>query len=159
MALKPDRNISVDETSYFAYSVSERGGVMCSTTGTQPIGAARDSSRRQVFYVTNPSGRSPVGLLVHDVVNIDQSRQQLNPYKSEVQIGSKVPLVVRGSVTTNFISNNQASGLLCPQPAYLGPSGMLYSSAGFAGSGWPQVGRFMTNVDADGYAEVDINIR
>lgn len=159
MALKPDRQVIIDNISYFMFATGERGGVVCATTGTLLTGPAMDSTRRRVEYASTPSGRAPVGLLLSDVVNIDQSRQQLNRYKpNEVQIGSKVTLVRKGTVVTNSLVGGQGTGIQCPATAYLGPSGLLCSAAGFAASGFPVVGKFLTAADSDGYAEVDIDL-
>lgn len=165
MALKPYRSNGNDITQmYFMFSTGERGGVVCTVdgngTGYVYEGAATDDADRRVEYATNASGRQPVGLLLHDVVNIDQSRQDLNKYKSEHQIGDKVPLAVRGEYTTNFIADGQASGIQFPAPAYLGLNGRLYSAAGYnTASGYPQIGRFLTQRDANGYAVVHVDIR
>ena len=162
MALKPDRNIIETDISYFMSQVAERGGVVCLATGaTLPEGASMDNSANAVEYATNSSGRVPVGLLLTDVVNIDQSRQHLNQYKNEVQIGDKVTVLRKGWVVTNRIPVGQASGIALasmPAVAYLGNSGFLYSAAGVAASGFPVVGRFLTMAGSDQYAKVAVDV-
>lgn len=160
MALRPDRNILEESITYFMFETAERGGAVVSTSGTGgwPNGAAMDSADRRAAYAVNPSGRAVLGILANDVVNIDQSRQQLNPYAFETQVGDKVTIYKKGWVVTNAIMTGQASGIAVPAPAYVGVNGNLCSSAAYnTASGFPLIGRFLTNIDANGFAVVDIN--
>lgn len=162
MALKPHQSYNgITTIAYFATGVMARGGVCSATSSTTNSsgvqGASLDFYGRQAGYTNSPSGCKPLGLLVVDTVDIDVSRQQLNQYKSETLIGSKVTLYKSGEFQTNMIGPAQASGIAMPTDAYLGPSGLLYST-NYAASGWNKVGRFLTNIDADSYATVDINI-
>ena len=161
MALKPDRNIIDESIEYFMFETATRGGVVVATSGTGgwPVGPAMDSADRRVEYAATPSGgRDPVGLLLQDVVNIDQSRQITNPYKRESQVGDKVHLLKKGWVVTNSIAAGEASGIAVPATAYVGLNGNLYSDSDWAASGFPVVGRFLTNVDSEGYAVVEIEL-
>ena len=169
MALKPDQDVLATDISYFVTAISgpntttmERGGIV-TATGNAGLGSAMDSSTQVVAYVANPSGASqqPVGMLMNDFVNIDQSRQQLNPYKTEAQIGTKAVIMRKGWAVTNAIVANSATGLNMPTPAYTGPSGLLIEHSAAAGTTVHspiQVGRFLSRVDADGYAKVYIDL-
>lgn len=162
MALKPDRNTIQDDVGYFSHTVMERGGVVCQSPGvsTPGSGAAMDTAAQRVAYVSgvaNLSGIIPIGLLLNDVVSIDQSRQIVNPYKSEMQVGDKVCLLKKGVVVTNWITSDSATGTI-PSPAYLTVSGLLRDKVGLAASGFPLVGTFLSRADADGYAKVQINL-
>ncbi len=169
MALKPDRNILEDDISFFYASsllntsTDSRGGVVVATgtAGTSPSGSAMDQSDNQATYVAVPSGYSPLGMMLVDVVNIDLTRQILNPYKSEAQVGDKIVLMRKGWAVTNSLDSTtgtitQGAGAFC------GPSGNLTADAGDEGSdGWnefPRVGTFMSKVDEDGYAKVYIDV-
>ena len=174
MALKPDRHVLFTDLSYFMLNTGERGGVVCSVTGYTPgSGAAMDYLGQRVAYTAQSSGYQPVGLLLTDVVNIDQSRQFLNPYKSEAQIGDKVLLLKKGWVVTNFLTNtaNLATGDM-PCDAFLGPTGTLTNinpnnaattASGYvfnlAGTAYAKVGRFISRKDSDGFAKVFIDIQ
>lgn len=152
MALKSDRSELQTDISFFMNEVAERGGVVCHDT-TVGSGAAMDQGQARVVYVgAAPSGRMPVGLLLNDVVNIDLTRQKLNPYRDEVQVGSKVTLLRKGYVVTNRILGN----VTAPTYAYLAHSGLL-SSTDVIG-GMPIVGQFLSARDQDGYAKVEINL-
>lgn len=159
MALKPYRNPIHENISCFMFETAEPGGVVCAHTGFNSTGRGLDDANRRVVYVADPSGHNPVGVLVSTVVNIDQSRQMLNPYKPlETQIGGKVLIYTKGEVLTNMIGPAQASGINFPANAYVGTSGLLYTAAGYAASGWPVVGKFLTGTDSDGYAILDVRL-
>lgn len=159
MALKPDRLENITDLSYFVLTITgpdstrmERGGVVCQVSGTPGSGAAMDSSAQAVEYVANPSGKLSVGVLLNDFVNLDLSRQHLNAYVEEAQIGTKALLLLDGFVVTNKIMPGQATGTV-PATAYCGTSGNFTD---VNPGGYPTVGYFMTRKDADGYAKIRI---
>ncbi len=164
MALKPDRLDNIyEEVSYFGNSAMERGGAIYATTSATGIGAAMDSAVQVAEYITTggpsvPSGRKALGILMVDMVNIDQSRQKLNPFKAEVQAGDKVLILKKGWVVTNMIEPGSAVGLNCPVPAYGCASGLISSNGNLSGSGFVQIGKFLTNKDGDGYAKVQVDL-
>ena len=190
MALKPDRHVIEDDITFFYASsllntsTDARGGVVVATgtAGTMPSGAAMDQSDNQVKYAAAPSGHAPMGMLLVDVVNIDLTRQILNPYKSEAQVGDKVTLMRKGwAVTNSLIAGGSGGGVNTIEQgaaAYCGPSGNLTADAGAiwatgydsdttankaAGFGnfkteFPRVGTFLSKIDEDGYAKVYIDI-
>lgn len=149
MALKPDRIEARTDISFFMNTVAERGGVASVVTGG--AGVAMDDANAVVGYVAVASGAVPVGILLNDVVNIDLTRQHINWYKDEMQVGGKVTLLRQGQVTTNMIvsGNTPTAGA----SAYVGANGLLTTSAGGA-----KVGTFLSGKDADGYAKLDVNI-
>jgi hypothetical protein len=150
MALKPDRIEAYTDISFFMNEVGDRGGVVVhSTSGS---GVSMDDPNAVVEYAASPSGKSPAGLLLNDVVNLDLTRQHINWHKDEVQVGSKVTLLRQGQVTTNVVATglNISAG----NPAYFGAEGALTTVS----TNSTQVGRFLSDYDADGYVKVDINI-
>jgi hypothetical protein len=161
MALKPDRDIIHTDISYFVTSITgpsttrmERGGILCASTSTPGSGAAMDDSAQVVEYATASSGRKAVGLLLNDFVNIDLSRQMLNQFKDEAQIGTKAVILRKGWVVTNKLDATSATGSV-PVTAYCGSSGNLTQNGT---AGLPAVGEFMSRRDSDGYAKVFINL-
>ena len=161
MALKPHFVTIHDDISYYVQTITgpsttrmERGGILCVAAGTPGSGQALDSSNQVVQYVTDPSGYTAVGILMQDFVDIDLSRQMLNPYKEEEVIGKKCTVMRKGEVTTNMIVTNSATGTI-PAIAYAGPSGLITQTAS---TGRPTIGKFMSRVDADGYAKVYIDL-
>lgn len=151
MGLKGDRLELITTQSYFMNEVATRGGVVVGSTGGS--GAANDQSAALVTYAANPSGKMAVGLLLNDMVNIDQTRQMINKHKDEVQKGQKVTLLQRGWVVTNMIATADSPDAF--DTAYLGGSGLLMST----GTGYDtQVGYWESSKDEDGYAKVSVNL-
>jgi len=157
MALKGDRYLAITEVSFFMDQVAERGGVACMKTAGS--GAALDQQAAEVKYMTNPSGCTPMGLLLDDMVNKDLTRTHLNFQKTEQQKGSKVALLRDGWAVTNMLYS--PTGVLHkPAPgsgAYVGPSGYLTAYAG-ANLEYPKVGIWESYVDEDNYARVYVKL-
>lgn len=151
MALKPDRYVQADDISFYMNVVAERGLIVVHASSGS--GAAMDQADAYVAVPTGqaPSGTSPAGLLMGDMVNYDLTRQHINWHKDEVQLGGKVQLLRKGWVVTNKISGTPTAGNV----AYYTSAGLLTPTD--AGSA-PKVGRFLSSKDSDGYAKVDINI-
>jgi len=149
MALKGDYNPVSYDISFFMNEVAERGGIVVySTVGS---GVALDSSKQLCTYAANPSGKVPAGFLMNDMVNVDQSHYQVNPYQDVVQKGGKVSLVNYGWVLTNMIEAGDTP--TAGATAYLSNSGLVTStSRGSAAT--PPVGKFQTAKDENGYARV-----
>ena len=160
MALKGDRYELETDVSYFMNEVAERGGV--ATLSTAGSGAALDQSAALVTYAAAQSGAIPVGILLNDMVNIDQTRQHINFHKNEMQQGGKVTLLRKGWVVTNFIDPGDT--ITAGQTAFVGPSGYITNSQTTTGglgsdnSAGAFVGRFDSLADEDGYAKVSVNL-
>ena len=155
MALKTDRSTLQTDISFFANAAATRGGVVSlSTAGS---GASMDNGTALVAYAAVASGNVPMGLLVNDMVDIDLTRQHLNQHKDEVQKGGKVTLLSKGWVVT---SNLEGTDPNAGDVAYLAHSGNL-SSSNIGGDDSAEkmvVGRFLSDVDEDGYAKVFIDL-
>lgn len=161
MALKGDRQEITHDISFFCNdTTAERGGIMSlSTAGS---GAALDQGAAVVTYATNPSGKVPVGMLMGDVVNVNQAKYHVNFMKNEINTGGKVPLMTEGWAVTNMIplGTNPIAG----SGAVMGTSGLLMMAGStFAAPpqhipGLDRVGRWMSGRDEDGYAKVYIKL-
>lgn len=149
MALKGDRNELDTEVTYFMNETASRGVIV--SVSTQGSGAAMDSASAVATVAADPSGKAPLGILLNDVVNIDQTRQHLNWHKDEVQQGGKVTILSKGFVVTDKVSGAPTAG----QVAYLAASGNVSATQA---TGAPAVGRFLSTKDADGYAKVSVNL-
>lgn len=152
MALKGLRNYNDGvDISFFMNATGERGGIVVSVTAGS--GAAMDQSDNVVAYPTGQaqSGTLPVGLLLNDVVNKNLTQTHINKHKDEMQVGGKVTLLRRGMVVTNKVSGTPTAH----GKAYYSNLGELTTTD--EGS-CPQVGRFLSTKDADGYCKVEINI-
>ena len=148
MALKPDRVEHYTDLSFFMNETAERG-IMC-THNTGGSGAAMDDSAAVVRVATSDT-QNPAGLLLNDVVNLDLTRQHLNYHQDEVQIGSKVLLLRRGTVVTDQV----AAGITITVggKAYFDATGKFTTGTASA-----QVGRFLSTADPDGYVKVAVDI-
>lgn len=149
MALRSDRHELDVDISFFMNETASRGIVVSlSTAGS---GAAMDDSAALVTSKANASGAAPLGVLLNDMVNLDQTRQHINFHKDEVQKGGKVSVLRKGWVVTDQISGTPTVG----QTAYLANSGQVSPTQA---AGTVAVGRFTSVKDADGFAKVDINL-
>jgi|TARA_Y100001949_G_scaffold134829_1_gene116347 hypothetical protein len=165
MALKGDRHEFETTTDFFLNEVAERGGIV--TLSTAGSGAALDQSAALVTYAAAESGLIPVGLLLNDMVNNDQTRTHINFHKNEMQKGGKVTLLKKGWVVTNFIDPGVT--IVGGDRAFVGPSGYISNSNNNSGAtatslnrknrgGGMIVGQFDSLKDEDGYAKVSINL-
>ena len=155
MALKADRNELDVDISFFMNETAEKGMVVClSTVGS---GAAMDQSLALVAKKdAHATTTFPVGILLNDVVDIDLTRQHINWHKDEVQKGGKVAILKKGYVVTNNITGTPTAGAL----AYLDDltAGNLTVKANVDTTEYISVGRWMSSLDEDGYAKVEINL-
>ena len=147
MALKPDRVEHLTDLSFFMNETATRGQIAILSTSAS--GSAMDDSTALV-KVADASGK-PMGMLLNDVVDLDLTRQHINFAKDEVQKGSKVLLLRRGTVVTDNIETGHSptAGTI----AYYKADGELTTDVDSQ-----PIGVFLSSKDADGYAKVEINI-
>ncbi len=156
MALKPDRD-HFEDTDIMNFwlndgtqNTKEKGGVASFVQSGS--GVAMDASGNVVSYVADPSGAVPKGVLLQDVnPPLSATRDFLNFDSGEVRPGDKVTLVRKGWLVTDQIVGTPAVG----SAAFLGSSGLVDVTQA---TGAPQIGRFETTLDADGFARVYIDI-
>lgn len=161
MALKGDRWELFTDMSYFGNSVMTRGGI--ATYTTIGSGASMDQSAALVGYAANSSGAVPAGLLLDDMVSIDLTRQHINWYQDQVIIGGKVLLGKKGYWVTNSLTQGPAA-IAAGDLAVLTSSGNIMNLPYTYANGttaWnkavnPKIGRFLSSMDEDGYAKVEI---
>jgi len=154
MALKADRNELDVDISFFMNETAEKGQIVClSTVGS---GAAMDQAGALVTVSAAGTGTFPVGVLLNDVVDIDLTRQHINWHKDEVQKGGKVSILKKGYVVTDQIEGTPTAGAL----AFLddADTGKFAIKGSVADGKRYVVGRFMSKVDSDGYAKVEVNL-
>lgn len=155
MALKGDRHeIYTDPVHYFMNEPATRGGIVSiSTAGS---GSALDQAGSLVTYKANSSGALPVGILLQDMVSIDQTVQHINFYKEQVPLGSKVGLGAKGWWVTDFVAGSPTGG----QYAFLASSGFVQnvSEAALNIVNTPRVGRFLSSKDQDGFITLRVDL-
>ena len=155
MALKSDRHELMTDVSFFMNEVKERGFIAVLSTGGS--GSAMDQSAALVTCAS-PSGKAPMGLLLNDMVNIDQTRQHINWHKDEVQKGGKVTVLRRGWVVTNSIDSVTIGVGDIAYVSQGATAGNLTNISSPVGSGNLAIGRFLSTLDEDGYAKVEVNL-
>ncbi len=153
MALYGDR-VELDyEMGFFMNEAGNRGGVV--TVDTAGSGIALDQGDALCKYPATASGTKPLGILLNDVVDINQTRQHINWYKDEVIKGGKVTILRKGWVVTDQIASGVTPS--AGDPAYLGNAGRITSTnTGEAAS--PKIGQFLSKKDENGYAKVSVNL-
>lgn len=154
MALKGPREIDFTDISLAAQSAQLRGVCMVQTVGGS--GVAQGDSAGFCDVASNPSGLQPAGILLEDVVSIDQTRYHRNFHKLEQVVGERVALLTKGRITTDQISGTPTA----KATAYLTTNGQLTPTQSATGGlvATPKVGRFAGSKDENGFVAVDINI-
>lgn len=149
MGLKPLRHEVYDDISMFLNATGDRGLIVTYDTTTTGLGGMDDANA--MCQIPTTTGGVPVGMLMNDVDDIDQSRFVLNWHQDTVQKNSKVNIMRRGFAVTNSL----VAGLTPTpgNPAYYTTGGLLTTTVGSN-----RVGTFTSGKDADGYAKVEINI-
>ena len=157
MSIKPDFDTIQWELRYFMDQTASQGFVVCLKTAGS--GVAQDSSLNEVEISAAPSGKSPVGVLFDDVVDLDTTRYHVNQHKREVQKGGKVSIVRKGWLVTDAVYPSAAA--TAGSYAVLANSGYVMN----APAGWnvthanfPSVGKFKTNKDLDGFVTLQIDL-
>ena len=155
MGLKGRRQPVLTDNSYFCNQTATRGGIVCvSTVGS---GTAMDQSEAVVHYDSTPSGAVPVGMLMADCVNKDLTDTTQNFHKTEFQLGGKAPLYIKGVVTTDMLHSGIT--VSAGDSAYLHNEGRITNDQTDLGATVsPQVGRFLSAKDEDGYAKVQVDL-
>ena len=147
MALKGDRNVLETDISFFINVTAEKGQLVSMDTGAS--GAAMDNSAA-LATTASGDGTKPLGIILNDVVNIDQTRQHINWQKDEVQQGGKCTILRKGTIVTDQVTGGPAAG----STAYLNVNGTVGAQVGSSAA----VGKFLSSVDSDGFAKVAINL-
>ena len=154
MALKPDRQAIEYDIKRGCTTVAERGVIaVFSTSGS---GAAIGLTAGFVQIAANPSGTVPAGVLLNDVVNIDETRYHRNFYKDEIKVNEPVALLKKGYVTTNMVTGTPTVG----QTAYVSASGYVTPTVSATGglAATPKVGQFTSIKDEAGYVTLEVNL-
>jgi len=178
--LKPERAVYVDEIINVAPSAVEAGQILVyGTQGTgHAVGAGLNEAAPQVVPVGtgNPaSGTRIAGVALQDVVDIyshalladgsdasgfvslgigdpiNMRYFHRNTHKTEQVVGEAVCLLKDGWIYTDRITGTPTAG----DPAYLGPNSNFQTTQV---NSLPQVGKFDTSKDSDGYAKISVKI-
>lgn len=154
MALKGARVELETDITTTCETATNRGFILVySTSGS---GVTRGDSRNEASLVANPSGYKVAGMVLNDVVTLDQTQYHINFHKDVTITGEPARIGRKGRWTTNALVAGQT-----PSPgdtAYLGADGKVTATLSSTGGlvATPKVGRFESLKDADGYVTVDV---
>lgn len=157
MALKADRQIDAVEIRYFLNEIADKGVVVTVSTGGS--GVAMEDNANLLTVSAGSSGAKPVGILLNEFVNVDQTRTPINWHKDQSQVGSKASVLTKGWVVTDKITGTPGAGDI----AVLSSSGTVTNIAPSDVLTWnkvanPEIGRFRTAKDQNGYASVYVDL-
>lgn len=135
-------------------AVTSRGVTLCHSVAGS--GAAIGETGGSVDLKASASGQKPAGVLLFDVVNVDETQYHMNFYKEVMNSGCPVTLLQQGRLTISNISGTPTAG----DPAYLTANGAVTPTLSATGGlvATPRVGTFDSSKDADGYATVEFNM-
>ena len=151
MALRPDRVIEMSDALHTMGAVASKGVVLCFNASAS--GVALGDSHGTLQLGASASGLKPAGVLLTDVVNIDETRYHTNYFKEEVNIGDPVEILTRGWVITDKVTGSPSEG----NKAYLTANGVVTpTSLGAAAT--PLVGEFGGSIDELGFVKLKINL-
>ena len=156
MALKPDRNIEATELRFYHNGTASKGQILCHSDTQVGSGVAMDAQDNVAVVVATAAVTSkPIGLLLQDVVNIDQTRTPINWHQDQAASGDKVTLLRKGWVVTDQVDEAHAGS-----GAQLANSGKVASYNGLnpIGATTVPVGRFVTGKDQNGFATLYVDL-
>jgi len=154
MAIKAQREAVLYDHRWFMNATAVKGVVI--SVSTAGSGLSNDNSLSVAAASASSSGAKPLGVLLDDVVNIDQTRQHINWHKQEVNIGNKVTVLKKGTVTTDRVIAATAGNY-----AVLASSGYVTNAGDINNHNrltQPIVGRFLSGLDEHGYATLEIDV-
>lgn len=156
MALKPDRSDHLEwELGYYMNVVANPG--ICVSISTAASGANLDSDENVAVAPADSSGALPLGILMNEVVNNDQTRVLVNHHKHQNNVGDKVPIVRKGWVVTDRVVGTPTAG----QYAVLASSGLIAGVDNINSHDQhlqPVIGRFLSDSDSEGYNRLRIDL-
>lgn len=153
MALKPDNDILAYESRYYMNETASPGVIVC-VGSTTASGSQMDHTNHVATVKANSDGASPIGMLIDEVVDVDQTRTPANWHKRQTVKGNKVSIVTKGWLTTD-----KTVAATAGKRAVLASSGFITNET-VSGSVviQPIVGRFRTSRDEAGFASVFIDL-
>lgn len=138
MGLLPQRQIKLVNTDFQAAWAAERGG--CLTAGLY-------SGVYMVGYHNDPSGKAFIGILMHDVEQIEFDREYFPSQREVSQPLDIVGAISEGEVITDFVDPTY-SHIAPGVPAYVGPSGLVTDKSSYGGT---RIGYFTSTVGSTVY--------
>lgn len=154
MALKADRIVIDTDVTLTCESAASRGVTLVHLTAGS--GIALGDSAGKADLKADPSGYKVAGILMNDVVSIDETLYHRNFHKDTTKVAERCTILRKGTVTTDKVTGSPTAG----STAYLTANGVLTPTKSTTGGlvATPPVGEFKGLKDENGYAKVDINL-
>jgi len=160
MALRESRRVEATCIDYIVTAAAERGGVLTAVSGAV------------ASYNTNigaiPSGIVAVGVLLEDIEAQNYLTHPQRYQRNVSDLGSVVGVMTKGEVWTDFIDGYAKPHIHAGKAAYLTHSGLITTfdfAPGVVGSislvmgtSGIYLGRFLSEIDSDGFAKVRIDL-
>ena len=154
MALKgPRETISTDITRTCSTAAVAGQILVHKTSGS---GVALGDSRSVSEVSASSSGKVVTGVIMHKVVDIDETVRHRNYHNGEMLINEPCNQMTKGWLVTNILVGTPTVGAI----AYLSSSGYLTPTVDANGGivATPKVGRFDSIKDANGYCKVLVDV-
>lgn len=154
MAIKQDYQVDVGDISWTCSDVAERGVVLVFDTAGSGIGIGDFAG--DLTLAASASGKKVAGVLMQDIISIDETTRHRNFHKVEAKTGERIWLMKQGFVVTNKVTGSPTIG----DTAYLTANGVVTPTLDVNGGlvATPKVGQFEGLKDADGYVKLRLNL-
>jgi len=149
MALAPSREVHETNVDFALNEVAQRGVICSIVTGTTADG--------EVTAVAVPTGVgvTPIGMLLGDIEDLNFDRHGEFLQRDVSDVGSVVALCNKGELWTDRLTGTPVAGNL----AYLSTNGTVSPTQATDGvTPAPQVGKFLSGVNANGFAKVRVDL-
>lgn len=156
MALGEYRQVLATDINWVVDAAAERGGILSAASGNI---ASYNTS-------ITASGVTPIGILLDDVEDLNPMKHPQFYQRNVTDIGGKVGIATKGEFITDFVDGYAKPHIDAGDKAYLTHSGLvtiralapgIVSAAGGSGVG-VEVGRFLSNVDSNGFVKLYLNL-
>lgn len=157
MALRESRRVENTSIDYIVTAAAERGGVLSAASGAV---ASYNTS-------ITPSSVVPVGILLEDIESQNYLTHPQRYQRNVSDLGSVVGVMTKGEVWTDFIDGYAKPHVHAGKLAYLTHSGLItvhdfapgvVGSVAAQGESGVIIGRFLSEIDSDGFAKVRIDL-
>lgn len=154
--LKADREIFRENIRYTCETVADQSDILMVTTAGS--GVLVGDRHPKASLVANPSGSKVAGMLMHNVVNVDETRYQRNPFNGERKVGEVCTLLEQGIVTVDNLKSGDSP--TDGDTAYVTLNGEITKTMSATGGlvATPKVGQFKGAKDESNFVCVQIAV-
>lgn len=149
MALKPHQDVIADDINFACETVAEKGKLV-SFLATGNVGISTDLADKTAGLLLTEviAGIHPSNIAISELTGTINTARNFN--KEQTHVSGQVRLLKIGQAVTNAVSGSFSPG----SPVYHQAGGLLTATD----TGGTLVGHALSEVDADGYVKVFINV-